>query len=82
MNPETEIITIISIFVWIGVGIFLSYKHRKSPGAIKILVFVLCTKGFVLFYIPYYIYILIKNFKKGMKEENIEQQKKLNGKDH
>ena len=76
MYSEVNIIGIIFFLAWIGIGIWLSYYNRKASCGIKILLFIVCTKGFLLFWIPYFPYLLIKNFKEGMKEGNIEQQQK------
>ena len=83
MYPEENVVEgIILLLLWTGIGIWIGYITRKSSCGIKILVFLLCTKGVILFWIPYGIYVLIKNFKEGMEEGNIEQQQKvLNNKD-
>lgn len=81
-SEEDAAVRLILLLLWVGIGIWLSYVNRKSSCGIKILIAILCTKGFILFWIPYGIYVLIKNFKQGMKEGNIEEQQKVeNNKD-
>ena len=81
-SEDDVVVGLILLLLWTGIGIWIGYITRKSSGGIKILVLFLCTKGVILFWIPYGIYVLIKKFKDGMKEGNIEQQQKvLNNKD-
>lgn len=80
---EDAIVGLILLLVWAGIGIWIGYITRKSSCGIRFLVLFLFTKGVILFWIPYGIYALIKNFKEGMKEGNIEkQQKVLNNKEY
>ena len=76
MYSEVNIIGIIAFVAWIGVGIWLSYRNRNESYGIKILLLIVCTKGFLLFWIPYFPYLLIKNFVQGMKEGNTKHQQK------
>ena len=83
-TEEDIIVSLIGIcffLAWIGFGIWLSYCKRDASCGIKFLILILCTKGFLMFWVFYFPYTLIKNFKQGMKEGKTEQQKYLNNKD-
>ena len=58
----------IGLLIWLIVGIVVAYKTRKSDCGLKIICAILLTKGFVVFWIFYGVYILIKNFIEGMNE--------------
>ena len=71
MNAEIIIVNFVFLFLflaWIGFGSWLSYKNRNAEYGIKIILAVLFTKGFFLFWMIYWVYILVKNFRDGMKE--------------
>ena len=76
MYSESENITIIIIvgLWWLIVGLCWAYLTRDSSCLIKIIVAIVCTKGFLLFWIIYFPYLLIKNAAQGMKDENTKQQ--------
>ena len=82
MHPHAEIVreiaTVLAMLGWMGFGVWLTHKTRKSGCLEKILVAVFFTKGFLgywfcygLFYVPGKTVI---NFIKGMKEGHIERQ--------
>lgn len=77
--PETTeyiVFRILFVTLWIGIGIFLSHRLRGTGWEIKVLIAILFTKGFICYWIIYYPYLLIKKFRQGMKEGNIEKQQK------
>lgn len=67
----------IGLLIWLIVGIVVAYKTRKSDCGLKIICAILLTKGFVVFWLFYGIYLIIKHFIEGVKEgsaENGEQR--------
>ena len=71
----TPIIIIVGLW-WLVVGLCWAYLTRDSSCLTKIIVAIVCTKGFLLFWIIYFTYVLIKNLAQGMKDENTKQQQK------
>lgn len=82
MHPHAEIVReiviVLAMLGWMGFGIWLTHKTRKSEYLEKILVAVFFTKGFLCYWFSYGLfYVLGKtaiNFIKGMKEGHIERQ--------
>lgn len=85
MHPHAEIVreilTILGVLAWIGFGSWLAYKNRNAGCGIKILLAMVFTKGLILFWIAYGGYILVKNFREGMKEGQAEKNEVKNGKE-
>ena len=57
----------LGLLIWLVVGIVVAYKTRKSDCGLKIICAILLTKGFVVFWIFYGVYLIVKKFIEGLK---------------
>lgn len=81
MDPQVDLVgdifKVVGIFGWIGVGIWLAHRTRESGCLAKIIVAVLFTKGFFIYWLLYVIIVpinIVIQFIIGMIARLVERQ--------
>ncbi len=72
-----DILTVVLIYVWVGVGAYITHRARDEGCGIRILLAFLFTKGLIAYYTVYIFVVLyrtLKGFIVGIKEGRAEKR--------